>query len=404
MNLDFQLLSPLVFTIFSVGFFSINAVRPSYPALVIATSYLVGALTFLSDILLQNSDLIVTRTGVASLYALTAIIFSGGLWTYYRGTAPWRLMLVLWTVHVAIYAWLMHIEFNWMRSFAANFGCAVLFSIGLLAFRGRMNRPLDKAIFVIHLVNCVLCFIRPLVLAGMVEGALSNANHSEMLFVMTLHFFVATGAVVTAMALLILFSKDLIEELETRSMTDALTGLLNRRGFETRVTRMLETADDREICAIIGDIDHFKSVNDTFGHVMGDQVITRVGQLFGQMEGHCRYCARLGGEEFVFVGDGLSLAEAIALADRVRSDIETLLLTSGGEQFHCTASFGVALRQPGESLADLLSRADAALYLSKEAGRNRVYSETDMSVSWLREAFEIMDRRLQNGKRILVNA
>ncbi|MCI4644096.1 MAG: GGDEF domain-containing protein [Hyphomonadaceae bacterium] len=366
--------------------------RPNRAAFMFAISYLVGALAFISDIFLSESALISMRTMVTALYAATAIVFSSGLWIYYRKCAPWRMMFAILIIHVALYAWLLHVEFYWMRSFSANFGCAILFSAGLLAFRGNLNRIVDTAMFLIHLANCTLCFVRPIVLTQMVDGAPTNANHSEELFVLTLHFFVATGAVVTAMGLLIMISKDVFEELQNHSMTDPLTSLLNRRGFDLRVEEMIDRAGAAPVCAIIGDIDHFKAVNDTFGHAKGDEVIARVGRMFGQLTNHERFSARFGGEEFVFLGRGLTLKQATALAEELRAEIENLNVMAGDDIVRCTASFGVALRLPGESPSSLLARADAALYLSKQAGRNRVYSETDTSVSWLRETHSIMKR------------
>ncbi len=390
MEVDFQILSPLIFTIFAVGFFSINAMRGSRAALVMGVSYLVCAASLLSDIILFHTGPSPARIGVTALYAITAIMFSGGLWTYYRKEAPWRLLAIMGTVHMAVYTWLFFADQFWLRTFSANFGCAIMLSVGLVAFKGHVSRTLDRILFALHAVNCLLCIGRPIYYAYHILGPSADTPFNEELYMVSLHFLIALGAVIMAMALLIRLGKDLVDELENHSLTDPLTGLLNRRGFEARVGPMLARAKEAPVCAIIGDIDHFKAVNDTFGHVTGDEVIARVGRLFGQLGGHHRYSARFGGEEFVFIGAGITLTEAVELAETLRKRIAELNLEFGGRKVVCTASFGVAQLLPGESTANLLARADASLYHSKESGRNKVYSETDTSVAWLREAHQIM--------------
>lgn len=398
MEVDFQILSPLIFTIFAVGFFSINAMRGNRAALVMGVSYLVCAASLLSDIILFHTGPSPARIGVTALYAITAIMFSAGLWTYYRKDAPWRMLALMGAVHMAVYTWLYFADQFWLRTFSANFGCAIILSVGLVAFKGHVTRTLDRILFALHAVNCALCVGRPIYYAYEILGPAADISFNEELYMLSLHFLIALGAVIIAMALLIRFGKDLVDELENRSLTDPLTGLLNRRGFDARVGPMLARTEDTPVCAIIGDIDHFKAVNDTFGHVAGDEVIARVGRLFGQLNGHHRYSARFGGEEFVFIGSGLTLTEAIEVADTLRRKIASLELEFGGSKASCTASFGVAQLLPGESTANLLARADASLYHSKKSGRNRVYSETDTSVAWLREAHQIMTRQAERSR------
>jgi len=166
-----------------------------------------------------------------------------------------------------------------------------------------------------------------------------------------------------------------VEELVTRlsetARRDALTGLLNRRGFEERLDVELARATrvERPVALILSDVDHFKTVNDRLGHPAGDAVLLRVA---GVLEGIGRRgdtVARLGGEEFVFIVPDADADMAFELAERARVALER---TFADEPVPLTASFGtVAFPADGTTAASLLETADRALYAAKDAGRNR---------------------------------
>ncbi|UWU28517.1 GGDEF domain-containing protein [Rhizobium sp. WSM1274] len=154
------------------------------------------------------------------------------------------------------------------------------------------------------------------------------------------------------------------------AITDPLTGLLNRRAlFDQYGTRPMGTTT----AVIVFDIDHFKSVNDRFGHAAGDRVLN---VFAGELSAHCRTCdtaARLGGEEFVLVLKEIMPGRAELTAERIRRAFEAREIHIDDEVLTCTVSVGVA---PGRSKSldfdAMLSAADKALYVAKRAGRNRV--------------------------------
>jgi diguanylate cyclase (GGDEF)-like protein len=153
--------------------------------------------------------------------------------------------------------------------------------------------------------------------------------------------------------------------------TDGLTGLLNRRAFE----ELLRTRTDKEQFGILlVDIDHFKEVNDQYGHLAGDEVIRRVGSALRDAVRPSDPLARFGGEEFVLMLRGSDLAQAGAAAERMRRAIEMLAGLPGPQAI--TVSIGVAASRLQDSVEDLVRRADDALYLSKRGGRNRVTCES----------------------------
>jgi diguanylate cyclase (GGDEF)-like protein len=168
------------------------------------------------------------------------------------------------------------------------------------------------------------------------------------------------------------------------AQTDQLTGLLNRRGFEiaaeaaaTRVSRGQLPAS-----ALMLDIDFFKMVNDSYGHDFGDAALVHVAAILRQAaDKHGFIVGRQGGEEFVAFLPGKSGAEAAAIAEDLRKACLSVAVSHGDNSATITMSIGAAARTPAPcSLADLLSRADAALYRAKQEGRNRVVLERPATV------------------------
>ena len=178
--------------------------------------------------------------------------------------------------------------------------------------------------------------------------------------------------------------KDL-KSAQSESRTDALTSLPNRKAFmaylEAQSARV--TADRKPLCLAFCDIDHFKKFNDTWGHRLGDEVLRLVGQSLTKLCHGVGYPARYGGEEFVIVMPGKSLEAAHDISEQVRDFIASRTVRAKGtgkEVGRITLSLGIAQLSPRDSLDELIERADAALYLAKERGRNRICLETDLGV------------------------
>ncbi len=162
------------------------------------------------------------------------------------------------------------------------------------------------------------------------------------------------------------------------AMLDPLTQILNRRGFDQAVAALIaETPDkNRQHCLVLLDIDHFKTVNDTHGHVMGDRVLQGIGEILRATVTECRAAtARYGGEEFAILLPHSTLGEAVRIAELVRVRVKAMKIRVRNTQqvlFSITVSGGVAALQPGDDSAALVGRADTALYESKNAGRDRM--------------------------------
>jgi len=164
------------------------------------------------------------------------------------------------------------------------------------------------------------------------------------------------------------------QQFEQVALNDALTGLRNRRWLDQTLPRIVQRhLHAREpLCIAVMDVDHFKSVNDRFGHPAGDAALAQVGQL---VRGNLRpsdVAARTGGEEFVLVFPQTALPGAINAAERLREAIASAPFGHDGRALpRITASLGVAALERSADSAELLARADAALYRAKHAGRDR---------------------------------
>jgi diguanylate cyclase len=177
--------------------------------------------------------------------------------------------------------------------------------------------------------------------------------------------------------------QDKLAESRREALTDALTGITNRAGFDKSLVHHAERAVDKNtpLSLVMCDIDHFKKFNDTYGHQLGDQVLRLVGSVMRDgLKGRdvpCRY----GGEEFGLILPETSSSAAAKASDIIRQAISAkrIVRKSTGEEIaRVTMSFGVAQLRPGESPASLIERADAALYQSKNDGRDRVTQESDI--------------------------
>ena len=167
------------------------------------------------------------------------------------------------------------------------------------------------------------------------------------------------------------------EQIESKAMearTDALTGLANRRAFDREMARRLAEFQryGRTFSVIMIDVDHFKRFNDTYGHQAGDAVLQGLGGVLRNKARGMDMVARYGGEEFAVVLPRTAVSGASPAAERIREAIEATPFHFQGTDLNVKVSLGVAELLPQESVPSLIQRADAALYASKQAGRNRV--------------------------------
>jgi diguanylate cyclase (GGDEF)-like protein len=185
----------------------------------------------------------------------------------------------------------------------------------------------------------------------------------------------ALAQVTISFGLILMVTRGYAEELRQASLTDGLTGALNRVGLEQMAPRMLRRAQmaGMSLALLMVDADHFKQINDRHGHPVGDEVLRRLVQQLRALLRPSDLIARYGGEEFVLLLADVDPPGAQAVAERLRAAVEQHGVTTGAGWLPLTVSIGVGLAaQVGYDLAELVRAADAAVYRAKAEGRNRV--------------------------------
>ena len=178
--------------------------------------------------------------------------------------------------------------------------------------------------------------------------------------------------------------KALNRKLQEMAIRDDLTGLFNRRYLNETLVRELARAkrNNEPLSVIMCDLDHFKAINDTAGHLAGDRILNAFGELIMQNARASDYCCRYGGEEFMLICTDMAEDVAIARAEQLREATEEKGFTFGGAEMGVTASFGIAVYpQHGSTPEELVMVADDALYRAKREGRNQVWTATKARAS-----------------------
>jgi diguanylate cyclase (GGDEF)-like protein len=313
----------------------------------------------------------------AHLYAAGAALLALGItWRSGRRGIPPPLLLLP-VVMVATLAWFSYVDDRLLiRIYVLNFGLGLILLAGAWHARRLADGSLaERALFWLLLALALHFFPRTLLTAGNIGSRISDpASFGGTDFWVLTMYAGAVFGVVIGIALVLVTAADLMAGLQRERDTDALTGTLNRRGLDTRAAELLEQPAQRPIALVACDIDHFKAINDQFGHHAGDLVLERIGML---LRNSCRatdLVARIGGEEFVVVLPNSTAEDGFELAERLRRLVAETDVSRGPP---VTCSFGVAqLHDLDRDIWAGLQRADRQLYAAKHAGRNRTIVET----------------------------
>ena len=172
-----------------------------------------------------------------------------------------------------------------------------------------------------------------------------------------------------------------LDEYKRIANTDSLTQLSNRRAFDDRLSSLYNNPLSRNITALVlADIDHFKKVNDTYGHPVGDKILASVGSVIRASMRKDIFVARTGGEEFAMIIEGNTEEEVMLIAERVRTSLENTPFKNsktGVNYGPITISIGICMASDAEGPGELYSHADTALYCAKNGGRNRTMAYED---------------------------
>ncbi|MDA3862512.1 MAG: diguanylate cyclase [Deltaproteobacteria bacterium] len=245
---------------------------------------------------------------------------------------------------------------------------------------GRLRKESQKVInSELNFSGMKSVLVLPLISSDKVIGAFVLASSQRALFTYQRRemLLVIANQVAVALQNALMF-----EKLEQMATTDGLTGLNNHRTFQEKFEEMIQRAkrNNNPVSIIITDIDKFKSVNDTYGHPVGDIVIKKVASILKNQARNIDLVARYGGEEFAVVVESTDSEGAKILGERIRNEVEAQIFDSSQGQFKTSLSLGIATYpQDGSHKQTLIEKADNSLYYAKEHGRNQVVYYGDIA-------------------------
>ncbi len=251
-------------------------------------------------------------------------------------------------------------------------GGAILLAVTPILLRHRSN--LIENILLWY--NCAVAFVsfaRTLILIFDIApwGFATSSRFYEVVFYMSSAITAMAGANI----IFIVIGVDMVSRLQRDAMIDPLTGLYNRRGMAKVVSRVESKEATEHMlgrAVMLFDIDHFKRINDEYGHEAGDMVLAKIGATAAQLMEYHGDVARTGGEEFLMLFSTESSPVAMVIADHLRVAIGLLTHDGLPPEARITASFGIAYIRADETFKRSVRRSDAALYKAKDAGRNRI--------------------------------
>ncbi len=260
------------------------------------------------------------------------------------------------------------------RLIVVNMGYGVMFAMGVTTLLTAQRRDaIDIAIIAVMAFQAADFLVRPS-LSLLFERSIPADVYRDSIYYSLIGLVLGVKGVTTAVVLIGATIAEWTAALRESSERDGLSGLRNRGSFEHSMRILLPRAqaEGQKLSLVVADIDHFKQVNDIWGHQAGDQAISGIGELIGTMADDRDIAARIGGEEFCIALWNCENGRAHRFAERARQAFAGLEHSRLSDNIRLTASFGVATARDGESYEQLFARADAALYKAKSNGRNRV--------------------------------
>lgn len=309
---------------------------------------------------------------LANVSLVLAIAFlSIGLSNRRRRRPRYAALLAIAAITLGPLCYFQFVEPNLLaRVIILNSGLAVVSLLMMLDVAKAIHRtPVEQVLLGLLLVSCAGYLLRPLFLiASGVSGERFEGSYWLVVSITD-----ALVCAMTAVGIFAIIASDVMDGIRSDAQIDTLSGLLNRRGFEPRALDALDRQTASAPTAmILGDLDHFKSINDAFGHSSGDRIIQKFSEVLKEKAPSDAIMARLGGEEFaVMLLPGMAAAAPI-LAEDVRSAFKRGAAGIVSHEANPTASFGVATARENEDLQTLMDRADRALYQAKNDGRDCV--------------------------------
>ncbi|RUW59722.1 GGDEF domain-containing protein [Mesorhizobium sp. M7A.F.Ca.US.008.03.1.1] len=368
------------------------------PARWLASGYLLGmAYSAIEFSIPAFADARLPVVAAFAVFLAATIAFNGGLARKYGVAPPWKPMLLfLVATTIAVYFVQDLPRQSLVRMMAYQLPYAVMQFIGLAivwSSRQKLAR-LDRILMAVLAASGLQFASKPFIAHGLGGWGAKPQAYLQSNYALVSQSLGTVFALALALLMLAILVRDVLAEVTSKSETDTLSRLLNRGGF-TRHAELAVLGAMRQgvpVALVIADLDHFKSVNDSFGHASGDRVIETFAGFLREAAAAHHVAGRIGGEEFAIILPGTNLAAARLFAEGTRSAFGALPIDGLPADNRCTASFGVAELHPSEDFADLMRRADQALYQAKNAGRDCVRVSAGPAGNWSSAGMEASGR------------
>lgn len=369
----FSLLNPAIAATFGLMFFILWRRWPWQPHLgLIALAFTFAAIGFaVFDLRVFGAD--VSNRLVSNGAFIAAVLSACWAGLLRVGAAvPARALAAIVLVGFGLFGWFLIVDPS-IEVRIVVMGLTMAGITGVSTQKLLRMRPMstaDRLVVTASALCIILSLLRPvLTMSGALQIA-DGPSFQQSSYWLTVQAFspILLGSI--ALLFLAAMGIDIFERLGNEANQDYLTGLLNRRGFETAMQQALDKAGERTPALLVADIDNFKRINDTFGHKAGDEAIAAVGRALSR-HGIGGVAARIGGEEFALFYTDSNIGALQEHAEAIRVAMRELAIVGLPPDHRLTLSIGLHERGAGETLSDMLVEADRALYRAKAAGKDR---------------------------------
>ncbi|RJT39669.1 GGDEF domain-containing protein [Mesorhizobium waimense] len=349
----------------------------------LAFGYMLGMAYFAIEFSIPAFDN--ARPVVVTAFAVflgATIAFNGGLAHKYGVTPPWAPMLAFLAV-ASVAVWfvqdLPRHSLTRMMAYQLPYAAMQFAALGIVGSSRQRRGRLDALLMAVLAASAMQFASKPFIAHALGGWGANPQAYGQTVYALVSQSLGTVFGFALALLALAILVRDVLAEATSKSETDTLSRLLNRGGFERHAEIALKDAVRQgvPVALVIADLDHFKSINDSFGHAAGDRVIETFAGFLREAAAEHHVAGRIGGEEFAIILPGTNLAAARLFAEGARSAFGALPIDSLPVEHRCTASFGVAELHAGEDFSDLLRRADEALYQAKGSGRDCVRVSTE---------------------------
>ena len=323
---------------------------------------------------LGTSTLLVLAAYAAFLAALA--VFNIGIARRYSVPVPWMTMAIIFVASIVTCYLIKDMSrqsFMRMLLYQSPYFIMQAIAVGIVA-QAKTRSTLDNVLMVLLAASGLQFLSKPFLFQAFGGTGDSPDQYLTTTYALFSQSMGTIFAMAVALMMLVILVRDVLADANARSETDTLSGLLNRGGFEAHAAIALQEARRLgvPVSLVISDLDHFKSINDNFGHAAGDTVIVTFARFLRSAMAEHHLAGRIGGEEFAILLPGTNLVAARLFAEGARNAFAVADGRGLPATKRFTASFGVAELAGGESITDLMARADKALYIAKNSGRDCV--------------------------------